>query len=47
MQHVYDSEELWEKLLLSPSAYVVLTATAMLEVTLLDPLYTRLGGVMG
>lgn len=45
MQWMYDSEALWEKLLLSPSAYVVLTATAMLEIMLLDPFYTRLGSV--
>lgn len=30
MEHMYISEGLWEKLLLSPSAYVVLTATDML-----------------
>lgn len=47
MQHVYDSEELWGKLLLSPSAYVVLAATTMLEVTLLDLVYARLGAVTG
>lgn len=47
MQHVCDSKELWGKLLLSPSAYVVLAATAMLEVALLDPVYARLGAVTG
>lgn len=42
---MYDSEELQEKLLLSPSAYVVLTATAKLEITLLDPFYNGLEAV--
>lgn len=42
MQHVYDSAELQGKVLLSPSAYVVLTGTAVLKVTLLDPFCTRL-----